>query len=143
MIIRDYEEKDAGDICHINTKCYEYPEPDDELIRSTRNGKAWVAVDESDGFVFGFIIGTVKHGIPYIHNIAVLPGFRGKGTGKKLIEKFEGFYHNPASHIVFWLQVCNDNPAQKLYFDLGYRVESVDENFYGRDKHALCMHKYF
>ena len=136
-MIRDYEDGDASELCIANQICYHRSESDVELLKVVESEKTWVAID--DDLLVGFIIGKIKHGIPYIYNVAVLPGARKEGFGKKLIEKFEEFFC--ASH-VFWLKVDADNPAQKLYFDLGYRVESIDEHFYGRDKHALCMFKY-
>ena len=140
-MIRDYEEKDASGLCAVNFVCYEHPEPDLDLLDTIKRGKAWVSAKPEHG-VTGFIVGRIKHGLPYVHNIAVLPECRRLGIGKTLMEKFEGFFGERIRYKGFWLQVNADNPAQKLYFDLGYRVESVDENFYGTGKHGLCMFKY-
>jgi hypothetical protein len=34
-----------------------------------------------------------------------------------------------------------ENPSQKLYFDLGYRVSKFEPNLYGPGKHGLRMDK--
>jgi len=140
MIIREYKESDEGDVLFINNQCHEKAQPDEDLLEVINSPKAktWVAVD-FDRDAVGFIIGTIKHGMPYICNISVLQESRKKGIGKSLIEIFENYFKKIRSS--FWLQVNTNNPAQKLYFDLGYRVDSVDENFYGMLEHALCMIK--
>jgi ribosomal-protein-alanine N-acetyltransferase len=143
MTIREYQEKDACAVCAINRACFKDAEPDSELLEDLKKYKTWVAVAEN-GYIQGFISGHVKHGIPYIDNVSVLELYRGMGIATELIETFEKSFSwrdSLGNGTAYWLQVASDNPAQRLYFDLGYRVESVDENFYGRGKHALCMHK--
>lgn len=143
MIIREYKESDEGDVLFINNQCHKKAQPDADLLEVINSPKAktWVAVDY-DGDTVGFIIGTIKHGMPYIYNVAVLSESQGKGIGKSLIATFETHFYNPKASYVAWLQVNTNNPAQKLYFDLGYRVDSVDDNFYGNEQHAICMVKH-
>ena len=141
MIIREYKEPYEGDVLFINNQCHEKAQPDADLLEVINSPKAktWVAVDY-DGDTVGFIIGTIKHGMPYIYNVAVLSESQGKGIGKSLIETFEKHFETTRGD--YWLQVNKNNPAQKLYFDFGYRVESVDDNFYGNEQHAVCMVKH-
>jgi ribosomal protein S18 acetylase RimI-like enzyme len=37
------------------------------------------------------------------------------------------------------LQTRADNPAQKLYFDLGFRVSGFQKHLYGDGKHGVEM----
>lgn len=141
MTIRDYEAKDFESIVEINNVSYEQPAPKNFILDSIEKGHAWVSVEGDK--VVGFLIGYVKNGTPYINNIAISPYFRKNGIATQLITKFEelfGMNQKPETKL-FWLQVDSSNPAQKLYFDLGYRVGWVDQNYYGWAKHALCMYK--
>jgi ribosomal-protein-alanine N-acetyltransferase len=141
MVIRDFEAKDFDRVMQINDASFDAPATRKFVLDSITDGKAWVAIE--DDVIVGFLIGKMKHNTPYVNNVAVDPAYRGKGIAKLLFAKFEelfGMNQKPESTI-FWLQVQSDNPAQKLYFDLGYRVGWVDPNYYGWAKHALCMYK--
>jgi ribosomal protein S18 acetylase RimI-like enzyme len=140
-MIRDFEMQDFERIIEINNSSFEYPQSKSFLLENIEKGRAWVFVEREE--IVGFLIGKYKNDTPYIHTIAIDIAHRGKGFATKLIKKFEEFYgtNQKVENRQFWLQVQNDNPAQKLYFDLGYRTCWVDENYYGRTKHALCMFK--
>lgn len=140
-MIREFQMSDFDRVIELNNKSPYSPAPKWFVLESIERGRTWVYVQ--DDKVVAFIIGKIKNDVPYINNIVVDEGHRGKGIATKLIKRFEesfGSEQKPENKS-FWLQVDNDNPAQKLYFDLGYRVYWVDENYYGPGKHALCMHK--
>jgi ribosomal-protein-alanine N-acetyltransferase len=141
MVICDYRKFNFHSVIEVSRQAFEHPDPIEYTQRSIENGRVWVAIEDDE--VVGFLIGKVKHNTPYVNSVAVLPAFRGKGIAKKLFEKFEEFYglQQKSEVKIFWLQVRTDNPAQKLYFDLGYRVTGFDEHYYGQNEHALCMHK--
>ena len=141
MYIRDYEVSDFERIKELNKAGFEVPAPDAFLLTSIEAGHAWVAVENET--VVAFIIGRNKFDVPYINNLVVDKAHQKKGIATSLIKKFEDtFGKNQKSYNkIYWLQVEIDNPAQKLYFDMGYRVNAVDESYYGPGKHALCMYK--
>ena len=141
MAIRDYKESDFHSVIEASRQAFEHPDPIEYTQRSIENGRVWVAIEDDE--VVGFLISKLKNSTPYVNSVAVLPAFRGKGIAKKLFEKFEEFYgfQQKSEVKIFWLQVRTNNPAQKLYFDLGYRVTGFDEHYYGQNEHALCMHK--
>ena len=141
MAIRDYKESDFHSVIEASRQAFEHPDPIEYTQRSIENGRVWVAIEDDE--VVGFLISKLKNSTPYVNSVAVLPAFRGKGIAKKLFEKFEEFYgfQQKSEVKIFWLQVRANNPAQKLYFDWGYRVTGFDEHYYGRNEHALCMYK--
>ena len=141
MVIRDYKESDFHSVIEVSRQAFEHPDPIEYTQRSIENGRVWIAIEEDE--VVGFLISKLKNSTPYVNSVAVLPAFRGKGIAKKLFEKFEEFYgfQQKSEVKIFWLQVRTNNPAQKLYFDLGYRVTGFDEHYYGQNEHALCMLK--
>ena len=135
MTIREYEPKDLLEVFHINKACHPRPQPNIGLLEQIHKGQMWVAVEGEK--VIGFLLSTNKEGT-YIYNVAVLPEFQHKGAATGLFNVCHKFYEG-VSHI--YLYVNASNPAQKLYFDLGYRVTSVKENFYSNKQHALVMVK--
>jgi [ribosomal protein S18]-alanine N-acetyltransferase len=141
MVIRDFEAKDFDRVMEINNASYEFPATKKFVLDSITNGHAWVALE--DDKIVGFIIGVMKHNTPYVNNVCVDSEYRGQGIAKQLFVKFEALFgmNQKPENMIFWLQVQSDNPAQKLYFDLGYRVGWIDLNYYGWAKHALCMYK--
>ena len=140
-MVRDYKEEDFASVCAIDKAAFVMREPEWFLKKAMRDGRTWVY--EVDGQVVGFLVGKLKHSTPYVHNVAVSKEFRNKGIAAALFSKFEEHYGaaQKPENKMFWLQVNYHNPAQKLYFDLGYRVCFVDENYYGPSEHALCMYK--
>ena len=140
-MVRDYKEEDFDSIWKINVDSFPKTEPEWFLSEAMNSGKTWVF--ELDGNIVGFIVGKVKNKTSYIHNVAVDKEFRNIGIASALVSEFERYYGATQKSEVkkFWLQVNHKNPAQKLYFDLGYRVGFVDENYYGKGEHAICMYK--
>ena len=141
-MVRDYKEEDFASIWAINVESFPKYEPEWFLKDAMKKGKTWVL--ELGGEIIGFIVGKIKHGMPYIHNVAVKREYRNVGAASKLVSKFEEYYNSirKSKHKRFWLQVNSNNPAQKLYFDLGFRVYCIDDNYYGEGEHAICMMKY-
>lgn len=131
-MIREYEEADLEAIFHINKSSFNRPQSNSGILSEIQKGKCWVS--EEQGIISGFLIGQPIDGAT-IHTVAVLEEFRGNGIGAKLLTTFENFYKG-CEH---WLYVNENNPAQKLYFDFGYRVRDVLKDYYYPDQHALLM----
>ena len=86
--------------------------------------------------IYGFVISLIDDD-PWIWSIVVQSFHQGEGIGTKLMAEIESRYPGYAR---FCLYVKNDNPAQRLYFDLGYRVVDVVTGVYA-DGPALKMVK--
>jgi ribosomal protein S18 acetylase RimI-like enzyme len=139
MYIRPFERKDIKQVLEINKTCHKKPQPDSDLMEIIDKGDVWVA--ESNGALVGFLISIYREG-PYVFNVAVLPGYRKLGTGTALFKQFET-YSSTQGYTFSYLYVDYRNSAQKLYFDLGYRVVGIKKDFYGAKENALVMMKYF
>lgn len=141
-MIRDYTLRDEGMVLEVNSIAHDIPSPAQLLINELTTGITWVATNDN-GLVVGFLLSKLKELpckllIPYVYNVCVLPEYQGKGVASKLFKRFEEQYSD-WDH--FQLCVRHDNPAQKLYFDLGYRVISINKDFYGLSQDALVMEK--
>ena len=133
MNLRRYEDKDFEAVCELireNSESF----TEEDIRQAVAHDRTWVA--ESDNKVIGHLIGITK-GMPYIWNICVSPEFRCKGIATRLIYRFEQEFVAP----FLWLHVRPENPAQKLYFDLGYRVTDIARDFYGEQQDGLVMVK--
>jgi ribosomal protein S18 acetylase RimI-like enzyme len=76
----------------------------------------------------------------YIWSIAVTAKYRGCGIGTDLLEQITRRYRR-LGHGSIGLSCKVDNPAQKLYFDCGYRVERVAKRYYGDEGDGLLMRR--
>jgi ribosomal protein S18 acetylase RimI-like enzyme len=83
---------------------------------------------DSVGKIRGFaIVKNVSQ--PYLWSIAVHPNFQGAGIGGCLLRNIITQYTQTGSKEIT-LHVAADNPAQRLYFDHGFRVKNVEENYF-------------
>jgi ribosomal-protein-alanine N-acetyltransferase len=131
--------QDFETICDINEVCQKYPEPRKSLLQtlSLPNHHKWVAF--VDDRMAGFLISRWKLvNRANIYNVSVLPEYRKQGVATALIQECEKF--NAGLQYID-LHVDVNNPAQKLYFDLGYRADQIREDFYGEDTKAIHMWK--
>jgi len=73
------------------------------------------------------VIGAVKYedfeSLTYIHQIQVRPEYQGRGYGRQILELI--MHQSPFD--VFELKVLKNNPAFKLYRELGFSVVEEDE----------------
>ena len=140
-MIRRATEQDLPALFALNDVCYPKEAGDlsihKRLSRVVGRNPTWV-LDE-DG-VKACLISDISDGHPYIWSVATHPTQRGTGVASRLIQEFEKHYATEG-HKHFWLHVRTENPAQKLYFDAGYRVASYLHNLYGPQQHGLIMRK--
>lgn len=98
-----------------------------------------VLVARVGGVPVGTLLLKVNKGFSYVSNVSVLKEYRGQGIATALMKQAEKLGRGDIRLIR--LHVRFDNPAQKLYFDLGYRVVKVLEEFYAGSDTALLMEK--
>ena len=139
MYVREYQLKDATYLFNINRSCFSSPEPNLSLLENIHKGQTWVCCTKKDDKPVGFLVSTYQNGA-HVYNVAVDPDFRHKGIATSLFKEFHYFYRE--QHYA-WLYVDTSNPAQKLYFDLGYRIKEIKYDYYGPGKDAYLMVKEF
>lgn len=74
--------------------------------------------------------------------ICVAPGWHGRGIGGNILREIVHHYAGKGCSNVR-LHVHVDNPAQKLYYDYGFRVYDSEPNYYGDGETALMMRHTF
>ena len=81
------------------------------------------------GEIISYVM-VVEQPEPYVWSVATKPQFRGQGLATKLLsEAIEWYRIKGAKHLELTVNV--NNPAQKLYFDLGFRAVQVFRKYYG------------
>ena len=79
-------------------------------------------------------------GYMLLTSVAVLAPFRGQGRAGELMEECADWCKEAGySRIILHCKVSN--PAQKLYFDMGYRAKAVLKNYYAPEGDGLEMEK--
>lgn len=78
---------------------------------------------------FAMVVSEFSGG-PYIWSIATKKDLRGRGFATGLLKEIITFYTEKHEELID-LTVSTDNPAQKLYFDHGFRVVRVIPRYYG------------
>jgi ribosomal protein S18 acetylase RimI-like enzyme len=94
-------------------------------LRRTPTSRVWLAFDgpEAAGVCVGFLGYSTFQGLPLlnIHDLAVLPSQRGRGTGRALLATAEAFART-AGCCKLTLEVQEDNaPARRLYDRFGFQ----------------------
>lgn len=77
---------------------------------------------------------------PLLRSVAVLPEWRGQGLGGFLLKEIEKYFKTQSA-VKIILHCKVDNPAQKLYFDAGYRVTARIRNYYAPEGDGLEMER--
>lgn len=135
-------EEDFNQIYAISDESFSGVEqpPHGVLRNRFYNEDVFVLRDQIDFSIYAFAIVTQRDGHPYLWTIAVMPRYRGVGEGADLLEEII-LYYAQAGYDEIALTCKIDNPAQKLYFDFGFRVEKVMQRYYGAEGNGLYMRR--
>lgn len=90
--------------------------------------------------IVGFLVAKIFRGVAYILTVEVPEKYRGRGYGAALVAACEKDYKRRGFKFIR-LEVFTDNPAQVMYFKLGYRVNGFKQDFYEKGKSAIAMAK--
>jgi ribosomal protein S18 acetylase RimI-like enzyme len=113
----------------LNDLCFQPEEraPQGVFTHQFMNGNIFIV--ERVGKVVAFAIVSEKYGERYLWAIATDPNFRGRGFAGELLTEIEDWARSEKGRNIA-LTTHVDNPAQKLYFDKGYRVVKVLSDYY-------------
>lgn len=117
------------------------PLPDDvravlaERLAEIPHCRAWLAYDESTpvGVIVAFLGFSTFRARPLLnlHDVAVRPGYRGRGIGQALMTAAEEGARALGCCKVT-LEVRVDNDAQRLYHRQGYRNDAPQHEFWAK-----------
>lgn len=123
--IRKAKFSDIPEIVEIEKVSFQDPWTASMFRSDIKEGKMYVF--EVKGKVVGYI-NFVKAGDEvHITNVAVHPGWRRRGIGRRLLERV--IFENPDSYFVLEVRVSN-KPAISLYEKLGFRKIYIRKKYY-------------
>jgi ribosomal protein S18 acetylase RimI-like enzyme len=150
MRITGYKHReDFSRVMEINDACYSgvYRPPRDLMSDMVSVSDVFIAREDCEGdwsgampdTMLGFAI-TRNPDQPYIWNIAVDPAYQGRGVaGNLLREIIKRYTLEKCTQITLHVNV--NNPAQKLYFDYGFRVISIEEDYFAPNDGLMMERK--
>ena len=142
FILREAELTDIDDIAYIEEQCFSAPWSKNSIYASFSH-TPWHFYVASDGkrvVGYGGVYLILDEG--QISNIAVLPSFRGKGLGKRILEQIIDLCRREGCvKITLELRKSN-NIARALYEGCGFVAVGERPNFYSNPtENAILMDK--
>jgi [ribosomal protein S18]-alanine N-acetyltransferase len=143
-IRNSFEDSELALIYEIESECFgkefRWTEPvfKREMLAARKKHLVWVACIGSR--IAGYLIAEELSSSLSVDTCAVSRVHRRKGIASRLMAACEGAAKRQG-HDQIRLEVFTDNPAQILYFQIGYRVCGFKRNYYGLKKHAVSMVK--
>jgi len=95
---------------------------------------------EADGLMVGFVAGDIRPSqhLAWIATIGVLPDYRGRGIGRRLLEACEAQIHEPRVRLC--VRASNKSAIQ-LYLNSAYQHAGMWPKYYTDGEEALVMEK--
>jgi ribosomal-protein-alanine N-acetyltransferase len=139
-IRQGYNPEDTARLYEIEKICFSrvFRWSKEDLVDALKTMDVWIGEDE--GQIVGYTVCDVEDGVVHIVTLEIAPEFRRKGFGEALMGAAETYYLKKGIKKMK-LEVHTDNPAQILYFKLGYRVVGVQEGYYSNGSMAIVMTK--
>jgi len=122
------------------SKEFRWAEPifQQEMLAARKLNLVWTAYIGTR--IAGFLIAAVEGRKISIETANVARVHRRKGIASRLIDACERAVKQ-RGYKDMKLEVYTENPAQVLYFELGYRVSGYKRNYYGMKLNAVSMAK--
>lgn len=132
MIVAEKDDLLFGEIQRITEQSFFGVERPNELALRHMFDTGDVFVDDNGNVIRGYALVTKVAGQPWLSSIATRTGWRKFGVASGLLDEIITYYKERGFDIID-LTVNVNNPAQKLYFDKGWRASRVLLNYYGSD----------
>lgn len=141
VVIREAQTSDIKEVVEIEEVSFENPWSKPSFFRMIVDEATRFWVAELDGRVVGYIVYWIVEDEAHIANIAVHPEMRGRGIGKKLLEKV--LVDSEEKNVsCINLEVNEKNEvAKNLYFKYGFEVVGIREKYYSGRDDALILTK--
>ena len=101
----------------------------DEITRRLAEGPSWIAVDDPE--VVGTVSAIQRAGEIYLRSMAVLPGARGRGVARQLLQTVEAFAVSRRAQRLTLSTTPFLTDAIRLYEQAGFRRTPVPLDLYG------------
>ncbi len=126
-------------IKQISDESFEITERPGELALRYQYDNCELWTRENNNLIVAYAIVIMDFGEPYLWSIATKKEFRSRGIAAGLIGEIVDWYSGRHAAGI-GLTVNINNPAQKLYFDEGFRITRIMPRYYG-DVSGLRMRR--
>lgn len=139
--VRLWTEQDLPLIMAAEAACFGDPWTKEMVEAEFARNDFLGLIAENDGEFVGYVAATALFEDGEIAKIAVMPAFRGKGFGKRLMdEAFSAFKKRGVERV--FLEVREGNvPAVGLYNGCGFERTRLRKRYYADGENALEMKK--
>jgi ribosomal protein S18 acetylase RimI-like enzyme len=147
VTFREYRSLDFRRLWEIDRLCFDvkvaYTRQEMRLMLDSPEAVAFVA-ESSRGEVIGFAVGEkVTRTIGRIITLDVLPGYRRRGAGRRLMALCERRLRIAGAEAVRLEVGVSNRRAQALYQELGYTFVKRIAGYYKTGEDAWVMEKHF
>jgi len=143
LLIRELREQDVADILKIEKESFTEPWSEELLKREVSLPFSRFLVAEGSGRVVGYLIAWIVDRTCDVNRIAVLPEYRRKGVGKRLLGKLLEMCSEEGVEEIF-LEVKESNiAAVKLYEGFGFKKIGIRKGYYGGENAVVfCLNPF-
>lgn len=130
ITIRELQIEDLHDVMEIEEACFSVPWSEESFKAEIRHQNTYYNCIEINNKVIGYagLWKILDEG--HITNIAVIPKYRKKGYGKKLVENILQYCsNNDIDRVTLEVRESN-NAAKKLYIKMGFEAAGIRRNYY-------------
>lgn len=145
VTVEDASLQHLDNLCEIEGECFDreaFTRQQMTHLLTDYNSVGLIA--KVDGKIVGFIIGMIyfdrSSSVGHILTIDVLPAYRRRGIGQRLLVEMENIFKSKGVKTCR-LEVREDNTAAlHLYKKLGYEIAAKLKNYYGK-VHGIYLRK--
>lgn len=128
--IRRAERADVPALASIERRCFSDPWTEAGILESIQSETAFAVVAENAEGELGYLMARLSGEEGEILNLAVLPGYRRQGVGRRLLEHGLAFLVGRGVREAY-LEVRESNlAARDLYLGFGFRPVGVRPHYY-------------
>ncbi len=141
VTLRPMREGDIDRVCEIERASFHEPWTRESFVSEMANRCARYVVLEEDGVVAGYAGMWIIIDEAHVNNVAVHPGFRGRGYGRLLMKALMRAAYRAAEIVQMTLEVrVSNDVAIALYTSMGFDVKGRRPRYYsdtGEDAYIM------
>lgn len=135
-------DRQIADIAEIERSCFATPWTDEQIRNSDDSTVFFIAKIEDKTIGYGGMYTVLDEG--YVTNIGVLPDYRRRGIGAKIVKSLIDYSIEKALAFLSLEVRASNQAAISLYSSFGFKEVGTRKNFYTNPKEdALIMTRYF
>ena len=133
-------EADVDDVITVENACFRHPWSKESMMKELDNPAARFLMMKEDGRIIAYAGVWFILDEGHIANIAVMPEYRGKGNGRRIVEALIRLAAD--SGMSFLTLECrrSNTVAQNLYHSLGFKDVGFRKRYYENVEDALIMY---